>query len=311
MSYETEAVATSASALPNQSAPTMREERVVSPYGPAGPKSLTPLASTESVGQSDKVTGTVPEDTRPTEDTVKLSPQVAALARKEQRFRQQQQELEKERASIAAEKTELAQLRGMKEKLAAKDFSALDGLVDYNEYSQSQIDKLNGVDPTQEAIKKLEGKITDLEKSTQDNVTKQFEAAVNERRIATKALVDASPEFSRIKKAGAQEAVVQHILDTWEHDSEELSVEQAAKEVNEILLEKAKKWAAILEEDKEAPVEGEKKQLPPMKQGLKTLTNQVTAGEIKRPAKSYQHMNDSERWAEARKRAEEKLQTKG
>lgn len=307
MAYEREAVAESTSAIPTQAPSIMREERVLSPYRPAGPKSLAPLDAVVS-GQADTTKASVAEEPKPTEDTVKLSPQVAALARKEQRFRQQQQELDKERAAIAAEKAEVADLRAMKAKLAAKDYSGLDDLVDYNEYSQHQVNKLNGIDPAQEAIKKLESKITDLEKTTQDNISKQFEAAVNERRIATKALVESNPDFARIKRAGKEEAVVQHILDTWEHDSQELSVEQAAKEVEEVLIEKAKKWAAILEEDKGAPAEDAKKQLPPLKPGLKTLTNAVVAGDIKRPSKSLQHMSDSERWAEARKRAEEKLQ---
>lgn len=304
MSYEKEAIVSNPSAIPVQSASVMKEEMTYDPYrGRTARTALPP-----SIGQGDKGEGTAPVESGATEETVKLSPQVAALARKEQRFRQQQQEMEKERASIAAEKEEIAQLKAMKAKLAAKDYSGLDGLVDYNEYSQYQVDKLNGSDPVAEEIKRLNGKLNDLEKSTQDNVTKQFEAAVSERRTATNALIESSPEFPRIKKAKAQEAVVKHILDTWENDSQELSIEQAAKEVEQLLVEKAKQWAALLEDEKEAVVEGEKKQLPPLKQGLKTLTNQVTAGDIKRPAKPLHHMSDSERWAEARRRVEEKLQ---
>jgi hypothetical protein len=299
MAYEKEAVAEVTSAIPSHGPSIMREEIVFDPYKNRG-------GTSRAIGQPDKDGKTV--ETKSTEETVQLSPQVAALARKEQKFRQQQQELEKERTSIAAEKAEIAQLRAMKEKLAAKDYSGLDGLVDYNEYSQYQVNKLNGADPVKDEIKKLSDKIEGLEKSTQDNVSKQFEAAVSERRLATNELVEKNPEFSRIKKAKAQEAVVQHILDTWEHDSKEISVEQAAREVEEVLVEKAKQWAALLEEEKAAPVEEEKKNLPPLKQGLKTLTNQVTTGDIKRPVKSLQHMNDSERWAEARRRALEKLQ---
>ena len=150
-----------------------------------------------------------------------------------------------------------------------------------------------------------------MEKFSQENVSKQYEAAVSERRLAANKLVTEGDKFPRIKKAGATEAVVQHILDTWEHDNEELSVEQAAQEVEEILVEKAKEWAALLEEEKaaaevEAPP-SEKKQLPPInKPSVKTLTNQVTASDFK-PKKSFQGMSDSERWAEARRRAEERM----
>lgn len=323
MAYEREAI--SQIATPNAPVatppPLMKEERVVSPYGRPKPKLAqanegTPLppatAEAPSTGQIDKVGEEESEETKSPEESVKLSPQLAALARKEQRFRQQQQALEKERLAIEAEKTELAQLKAMKEKLAAKDYSGLEELgVDYNEYSQYQINKLNGSDPVQSELKKLNDKVSEIEKSAQDQVTKQFEAAVNERRLAAKELIEKSTEFPRLKKAGATEAVVKHILDTWEHDSKELSIEQAAKEVEEVLVEQAKEWAALLEDDKEvadATPDEEKKPLPPLKAGLKTLTNQVTAGELKRTPKPYHTMSDSERWAEARKRAEEKLQ---
>lgn len=305
MSYEVEAISDSASPSPSQM-PTMREERVLNPYEVKSPKIA------QKIGQPDISRASLPEEPKAPEETVKLSPQVAALARREQKFRALQQQLEKDRAALAAEKEEIAQLRAMKEKLKAKDYSGLDGLVDYNEYSQYQVNKLNGVDPVSEEFKKLNGKISEIEKNAQENISRQFEAAVSERRNATKALIDQeNSQFPRIKKAKAHEAVVQHILDTWEHDSQELSVEQAAKEVEEILVEKARQWSQLLEEEKKVDEVGDqKKQLPPLKPSLKTLTNQVTAGDLKRPQKSLHHMSDSERWAEARRRAEEKLQAR-
>lgn len=304
MAYEKEAVAETASAIPTQAAPIMREEAIFNPYKPR---------PAPSIGQPDKSGETVAAvESKPAEETVTLSPAAAAIARKEQKVRQQEQAVKARELALEKAQLEIAEFKAMKEKLKNKDYSALEAVgVDYNEYSQYQVDKLNGADPNKEALKKLADEVSGLKKSQEDNVSKQFEAAVNERRLATKELVDSKPEFSRIKKANAHEAVVQHILDTWEHDSKEISVEQAAQEVEELLTEKAKKWAALLEEEKEAAPEGEKKQLPPLKQGLKTLTNQVTTGEIKKPVKSFQHMSDSERWAEARRRAEEKLQAKG
>src|ERR1700738_2772359 len=101
----------------------------------------------------------------------------------------------------------------MKEKLAVKDYSAVDGLVDYNEYSQYQLNKMQGVDPRAEEFNQLIGKTESLEKMIQQNIEAQFEAAVSERRIATAELVDNTDKYPRIKKAKAHEAVVQHILD--------------------------------------------------------------------------------------------------
>lgn len=309
MAYEREAMPESVSVNTNATpvAPaTMREERVYSPY------KVNPDPK-PNIGQGD--ISKTPASSG-TEEGIRLSPGVAALARREQKFRQEREALTKEKATIESEKLELAQLRAMKEKLAAKDYSALDGMVDYNDYSQYSVNKLNGTDPVQEELKKLTGKISEMEKGAEENLTRQFDAAVQERRTATAELISQSPDFPRIKKIGtqAQEAVVQHILDTFEHDKQELSVQQAAKEVEMILLERARQWASLLEDEKkeqlvETPQKRQlQRQLPPMRPALKTLTNQVTASDLTRP-KSYQGMSDSDRWAEARRRAEAKLQS--
>jgi hypothetical protein len=299
MSYEVAAIDVPAGSPSPASQPIMREERILKPYDPK-----------VSIGQYDKVERpSAPVEPRPTEDTVKLSPAAAALARKELKFRQQQQALEKERSSFEAQKAEFAQLRAMKEKLAAKDYSGLDGMVDYNDYSQYQLNKLQGADPRAEEINQLRGKTDSLEKMMQQNIETQFEAAVQERRTATAELVDKTDQFPRIKKAKAHEAVVQHILDTWEHDSKELTIDQAAKEVESILLEKARQWASLLEDEKQAVAEDPRKSLPPLRQNLRTLTNQVTTSSAPQ-RKSYSQMGESERWAAARESALQKLQNR-
>src|SRR5271170_756724 len=137
MSYEVESISTGSPGNPvvQSSSPVMREERTVSPYEMRGPKTL--------IGQQD-INKTPVETKGAPEGTVKLSPQLAALARREQKFRSQQQEYAKKEAALTAEREELTQLRAMKQKLAVKDYSGLDDLVDYNEYSQYQVNKLNG-----------------------------------------------------------------------------------------------------------------------------------------------------------------------
>lgn len=312
MAYTREAIAETNSAIPTQAPVIMKEESVFSPYG--NPKSK--LTAAPDVGRPDN--DATPEETGTTEDTVKFAPQVAALARKEHKYRQQLQELKAKEVALEAEKAEIAELKALKSKLAAKDYSEVESLVNYDEYTQYLINKQSQTTPEQQALKKLEAEVEGVKKAHQDNVSKQFEAAVNERRVAAGKLLEgeaelpASKKAERLKKGMAQEAIVQHILDTWEHESKEITVEEAAKDVEQILMEKAKTWASLLGEEKKEEPADEKKQLPPLKQGLKTITNQVTAGDIKKPVKSFQHMSDSERWAEARRRAEERLkQNKG
>lgn len=307
MAYEKEAVAPSTSAVASQPQ-VIREPVEIDPRA----RSRQPALAPESTGQVDKGGTTQAVETKPAEETVTLSPQMAALARKEQKNRQREQELKKQEEALVSERAEIADLKAMKARLAAKDYSGIESQVDYEAYTQYLLAKQNGTNPDQEALKKLEAKVEGVEKANTDFINKQFESAVNERRQAVTKLVEVDPTYASIKELKMQEAVVHHILDTWETDSKELSVEDAAKEVEEILLETANKWAS-LSKLKKTEATDEKKPLPPLKQGLKTLTNQVTASEFKSTVKSLQNLSDGERWAEARRRAEEKLkqQTRG
>lgn len=311
MAYTKEAVSETTSALPNQQQMPLREDRVVDPYTTTSRLSKAMDKVSAQNSQQNNIETNVHEETKDTAESVTLSPQMAALLRKEQRIRQKEQELKQKDTSFEAERAEIADLKALKAKLANKDYSGVEGLVDYESYTNYLLDKGANISPEQQALKKLEAKVESVEKAHQDDVSKRFEAAINERRKAVTTLVETNKEFSKIKKAGekGREAVIQHILDTWEHDDIDLSPEQAAKEVQLALVEQAKSWAAILQEEQEEVLEDQKKSLPPLKSGIKTLTNNMApTGEIKRPAKSFQHMTDAERYAEARRRAEEKLQ---
>jgi len=240
-------------------------------------------------------------------ESVTLSPAAAALARKESKFRQQQQELKIQEAQLEADRKELADLKALKAKIAAKDYSGIENLVDYNDYTNYLIEKETSSTPEQQELKKLAAKLDGMEKAQQTDISKRFEAAVNERRNAVKALVGSDDTYSTIKGMKAEETVVQHILDTWEHDSIDLTVEQASKEVEDLLQEKASRWASFSKEKTQASQE--KKELPPLKSGVvKTLTNNMApTGDIKRPQKSFEGMSEQERYKEAYRRAQEKL----
>lgn len=294
MSYEKTAVADSTAAIPTSQPQQMREAREISPY--ANVKASQPVINSSEAAEPAK-----------SAETVTLSPQMAALARKEQKFRQNEQAIKAREAALEERAAKLAKMEALEAKIRSGDYSDIDELVGYDKFTQWKLDKANATTPEQEALKKLEEKLGGVEKAMQDDVTKRFEAAVNERRNAVKQLVETDTAYASIKKLNMQEAVVQHILDTWEHDNTELTPAEAAKEVSEILKEKAKTWSSILEEAP-APAVEDKKSLPPLKQGIKTLTNQMTqTGDIKRPNKPLHGMSDGERYAEARRRAEEKL----
>lgn len=312
MSYEKSLITETTSAIPTLPQPQMREERIVDPYKTTTRSTKTlnnPNGQPIINGEHAKV---AEGNATLTEETVTLSPQMAALARKEQKFRQREQDLKKSTVALEAEKAEIAELKALKAKLATKDYSGIESLVKYDDYTNYLLNKDSNLTPEQQAVKKLAEEVEGLKTSQKQDVEKRFEAAVNERRKAVTQLVATNPEFNRIKKAKAEEAVVQHILDTWEQDQIDLSPEEAAKEVSAMLLEKANEWKALLEEEPETvtpeTVDATKRSLPPLKAPIRTLTNNMAAtGEIKRPLKSLSNMSDAERYAEARRRAEEKL----
>lgn len=312
MAYEVESIAPTVTPTDASiaSSPVMREARVVEPYRQ---RSMPAVKESGQVNTNDTSTQAAPAETKatPPAETVALSPQMAALARKEQAFRRQQQQLKTEREALEREKAEVAEFKALKQGLANRDFSEVEKHVPYNEYTEYLISKGTETTPEQQALKNVELKLQKLEDARKTDIDRRFDAAIAERKRAAVALVESSPEFSGIKKLKQEDAVVQHILDTWEEDSVELTVEQAAKEVETALREQATQWASIIETEAKPPVE-EKNPLPPMRQGTKTLTNEMTIqGEAKPQRKSFQGMTDAERWAEARRRAEEKLPKRG
>lgn len=309
MAFEREAIASPAPA-PTQPQAEMRQERVVDPYARRmAPKIGQPDNNNSGTpnGLNPKATNAEPEVAA--EKSVSLSPAAAALARTEQRLRQDQAALKAREAALEKEKSEISEMRSLREKLAAKDYSAIEGMVPYDEYTNYQVNKLNSMSPEAQALNELKADLEGLKKSQQDDVTKRFEAVVTDRRNAVTKLVESDSQYPGIKHFNAQEHVVQHILDTWEHDQVELTPEQAAREVEELIKEREAKYLEVhkLRNPAAEPV-SDKRELPPLKQSVNTLTNNMSAtGEIKRPPRSFQGMNDQERWQEARRRAEEKL----
>lgn len=297
------------------SMPQMREEREVDPYKAARLKATIPVnppvSGQKIINSETKPVGSE-EPGAPAAESVQLSPQVAALARKEQKFRSAEQEFKAKEKALEAERAEIAELKVLKAKLQAKDFSGIENLVGYDDYTKYLIEKTESLTPEQQALKALAQKVEGVEKAHNEDISKRFEAAVNDRRKAVTALVETDAAYSSIKELKLQETVVQHILDTWENDGIDLSPEEAAKEVEAELVERAGRWSALSKLKPKEPSEESKNELPPLKPVIKTLTNNMAAtGDIKRPVKSFQHMSESERYAEARRRAEERLKQQG
>lgn len=322
MAYTVEAFSDTPTTAPAVAPPIIKEERVVTPYVQDSKRleaAMAKVAMGQS-GQPGKVEGTEAKEpaSAPQEPGVKLSPGAAALARKEQKFRQEQAKLKAEKESLAAERAEVARLKEMQQKLAAKDYSGLDGIVNYDEYTQHQLNRMQTQTEEQKAIQAMSEKIAQMEKANEENINRQFEAAVYDRKREADRILTSDEKLSQFSstvksvmpKVNLPDVVTQHILDTWEHDNQELSVEQAAQEVVDVMINKAKTWSKLLGTSQQAP--DQKKPLPPMSKGLSTLTNRVTIGESAQDKKpDYYRLPESQRWELARQRALQKLQTQG
>jgi len=237
------------------------------------------------------------EDSKPA-----LSSQYAQLARKEKAIRQQVQELKAREAALAAREEALKpapQPSFDPSKYISKDellnntwdVLAKNGLT-YDKLTQ---DAMTQQDPAQRAlleeIRALKAEINTVKEETQgtkksyeNQQTEAYNQAVSQIRTETKRLVFTDPTYEAIKATNSVEDVVDLIKETFKEDGVLLTVEEAAKEVEDYLIEEATKLAKLNKIQQRlktaAPAAkqetGQSQQQRPS-QGAKTLTNNMTA----------------------------------
>ncbi len=139
-------------------------------------------------------------------------------------------------------------------------------------------------------IARLEQKIAQLEeanqnsqKTYQEQQTAQYQAAIKQIKNDAKQLVYTDPEFETIKSMNAVKDVVDLIEQTYKKDGIVLSVEEAAKEVENYLVEEAMKITQIEKIKKRMAAANasrpasETKTQDPKQTQMKTLTNAVSS----------------------------------
>jgi hypothetical protein len=260
-----------------------------------------PKAETESVeAQADtqKDTNEASEEEASKEVKVKadpLSTQYAILARKEKALRARDQELKaREQAYLSREEAVKAKEAEYQSGYISKDAVKQNPLLVLSELGLSYDDITNQIlnqprqDPaTQAYLQRLEAEIKAL-KGDQENTKKSYEEqqknsyqqAVNQIRNEAKSLVNSDPAFEMIKTSGAVDDVVSLIEETFKADGVLLTVEEAAKEVEDYLIDEAIKLAKSKKvQQRLAPVPAPKQAEAAPKQSqpaqMKTLTNSV------------------------------------
>lgn len=298
--------------ITNQGRPSIGGEGTPAPHRPTVKVStgINPSPRTEApatqpapqVGQS-----SVKEETQP--QAVTLSPQLSALAREQQKLQQKIQAQRDREAEWEAKQADFVPKSSIKAKAQQNAQEALMEAMgmNYEELTQLLLSQSSGDDP----VKNLASRFDQFEKSQEEKTNKQYEATLKQYRRETDSLVAEDPRaYHFITKQGLQDAVVEHIVETWEEDPDQvLTVAQAAKEVEEALRENAKAAADALREldpPAEVPAKDSKQTLPPPRKEAaapKTLTQQVETA----PTRTYgqfQHLSMKERIAQATARAQ-------
>lgn len=239
----------------------------------------------DTVSQTTNIVETAEEPS--SEATEKpVSPQFVALAKQERAIRKARQELKAQQESWEREKATHINL----EQLKADPLKALaEAGISYDRLTELQLGQVNP-DPNQQLLDKiaeLENRLAQVDEQFTKRDTAQYEAAVNQIRNDVKLLVDSDPTFETIKETGETESVVELIRKVFDAEGTILAVEEAARLVEDKLLEnklaeieklsKLSKFKSRLGKLAETPAEASELQ---QQQTATTLTNE---GTVSRP----------------------------
>lgn len=254
---------------------------------------------------SEESVQTSPTEVSPKKEESPLSRQFAQLAKQEKLLRakalQQDQAIKAKEAEIAAREAALAAKEQEyqtnyipKDRLKTNTLQALaDAEISYDELTRQLMESATPMDPrVASTIAKLEAKIQSLEtaseesqKSFKSTQQQAYDAAVKQIKAEVSQLVQNDPNYETIKATGSSKDVVDLIVRTFNEDGVLLSVEEAANEVENYILEEAIKLSKLSKVAKKVQASASPKPqaIPPTQPtqsqtpGIKTLTNKVAS----------------------------------
>lgn len=234
--------------------------------------------------------------TQTPEKTEELSPRFAALAKKERALAEMQKQLKAEREGLAKEREEY------KTKFIDRDSVlknpvrfALENGFTYDKLAELVMTGAQDPDPMVERLEqklnKFEETLAEKEKRERESEQKRYEQAKEEIRRQAKLLVDGNDSYETIRETGNTEAIVSLIEATYQEEGRVMPVEEAAKLIEEQLLEEALTYAKVkkfrerltAQEQKTEATQptAQKTQAQDQKPKLETLTNAATASPAK------------------------------
>lgn len=229
-------------------------------------ESIDESTSIEATTEAEEINPPKQEAEETPEETEPISKQLAILARKEKALRareaQMKQELRAKEDALKAKEAEILQRNQSldqskyisKDRLKQDTLTALAELgITYEDITNQQINVGQENPQTKAIINELKEELRQL-KASQDEAKqsqqtaqqKAYEDAVNQIRRDTKNLVAKnSGDYETIKATNSYEDVVELIKQTYDRDKVLLTVEEAAQEVENYLIEEALKLSRI------------------------------------------------------------------
>lgn len=218
-----------------------------------------------------------------------FSAKFAALSRQERKMRQsfqsQRQQLATEKAQIEASRAEIEKAKGWQSRLQEDPWSTMieaglspDQISD-RVFSPDAIQKYNLQRYQSELEKKVQSQIDALKQQQEESSNSQYAQAKKQMAWDVSRLVDQNTaQYEAIKSMGAQEAVVSLIEETFKQTGNIMDMEEAAREVEDYLVEQAMGLTKIQKiKSKFLPelTQGIQKQAPPQKPQATTLSNRT------------------------------------
>lgn len=246
--------------------------------------------------------GITEETTAP---AVTLSPQLTALARRQQKFQQEVQAQREKESQWEKDKANYVPKESFKAKVQQNAVEALSDLgLTYDELTNLLLNQQNGADP----VRELRSEVDQLKKSQEESANKQFEAILNQYKSEAQKLIQSSDKYLMIRdEPEAAKAAVDELVADWEKDGETKDISYYLDLAEEGLRDMANALSGRLSKTKpaEETAQPTKKTLPPPKAAqTRTLTQQVeTAPQQARPGQ-FQHLSMKERIAQATARAQ-------
>lgn len=220
------------------------------------------------------------------------------FAKKERAIRKMQQDLQAERqrwqSERDAEKKKYETDYIPKSRIVEDPLTALTDLgLSYDQLTQMILTGHNSQDPAIRALRQEIRAMKDAQakaaEEAQASTKTQYEQAVKQISNEVKMLVASNNEFESIKQAGMEDAVTELITQTFESEGILMDVEEAARQVENHLLDEAVRLASLSKvqqrlkpQTPETPVQEPSTAPAKQSQPQPTLTNKMQATPTKK-----------------------------